>query len=157
MTNEYFQQMKVSFLEAHSPYICEESREQIEKAQTLEQFIGILHRYVHFKFFDQVPSLEWAQEWFGNYLPEANACGVYLNQIATVDNPKRDSFILLGKCHLNAILVRSQLFFFTLRDESELSLITYGSANATIRLKGDKAGCRTIHKSLYSRIKLHKI
>ncbi len=157
MTNEYFIMLKTSFVETHRPYLCEESMEMIAKAQTLSQFIDILHRFVHFKFFDRVPSLEWAQEWFGQYLPEANACGVYLNQIVTLNNPKQESIILLGKCHANAILVRPATFSFTLRDESHLSLITYGTACATVRLKGENATCSNMHRSIHSRIKIHKI
>ena len=157
MTNDYFKLLKASFIETHRQYICEESMEMIEQAKNLAQFIDILHRFVHFKFFDRVPSLEWCEEWFGKYLPEANACGVYLNQITTLDNPKQESIILLGKCHVNAILVRPATFYITLRDESHLSLITYGTACATIRLKGELTTFTNMHHSLHSRIKIHKI
>ena len=157
MSNDYLTRLKASFVETHRPYLCEESIRMIEKARTLAQFIDILHHFVHFKFFDQVPSLEWAHEWFDEYLQEANACGVYLDQITTLDNPKQESIILLGKCHVNAILVRPATFYITLRDESHLSLITYGTANATVRLKGEQTTFTNMHHSPYSRIKTHKI
>lgn len=149
--------MKASFVETHRPCICEESMAMIEKAKNIAQFIGILHRFVHFKYFDQVPRLEWCREWFGRNIEEANACGVWLDQIVTLDNPKQESIILLGKCHVNAILVRPTTFYFTLRDESHLSLITYGTACATVRLKGDTPTFTNMHRSIHSRIKTHKI
>ena len=157
MTNDYFQRLKTSFVETHKGMLCEESVAMIEKARDLAAFIDILHRFVHFKYFDNVPTLEWAHEWFDAYLPDANACGVYLDQIVTIDNPKPESIILLGKCQANAILVQPKNYYITLRDDSHLSLIAYGTACATVRLKGERVSFTNMHRSPHSRIKTHKI
>lgn len=157
MSTDYLERLKASFLEQHKPLLCEESVGMIEHAKTLEEFIAILHRFILFANFHSVPSLEWAREWFRDYLNEANACGVYLDQIITLDNPKQENIILLGKCHANAILVQPRTYYITLRDESHLALITYGSSCATVRLKGDKVTCTKMHYSPHSRIKIRNI
>ena len=156
MSNNYFEQLKQSFLVTYAADLCEESLADIANAKTVAAFIAVLHKYLHFLNYKAVPTAEWAREWFGRYLDEANANGVYLDQIIALDDT-HPSVVLLGRCVVNAVLVKSKTTCFTLQDESSLSLVTYGTANATVRLKSPQCTCEKIHCSPYSRIKIRRV
>ena len=157
MTAEYFNDLKADFLNTYAPILCDESLEDIQNATDVAAFIAVLHKYLHFLDFKAVPAVEWIRKWFGNYQHIANENGVYFDQILALSNPQANSIVLYGKCYINAIMISPKMTFFTLHDESQLSLVTYGTAHVTARLKSEACQVNKLHCSAYSRIKIRRV
>ncbi len=157
MNNAYFQRLKSNFLDTYAADLCEESIEDIQRATDVAAFIAVLHKYLHFLNFKSVPTADWAREWFSDYIDEANANGVYLDQIVALNNPDNDSIVLLGHCNVNVILAQPKTTYFTLQDDSRLSIVAYYSTCCKVRLKGTESKATVLHKSPYANIKIRKI
>lgn len=159
MNKNYFERMRADFLAQYGNSLCEESLDEVAGAQDLKTFIILLHRYMHYLCYKQmtVPTVEWVRKWFADYKVELNENGIFLDQIAAIENPTTDSVILFGASNINVILAKSQTIEFTLEDNSQLNIVAYYSAYCNVRLKGAESKATVIQKSPQSKIKIRKI
>lgn len=159
MSTNYYERMRADFLEHFGNSLCEESRDEVSVAKDLPTFIALLHRYMHYLCYKhlEVPTVEWAREWFADYKQELNENGVFLDQILALEEPTTDSVILLGATNINVIMTKSRTVEFTLENESTLNIVAYYSARCNVQLKGAASKANIVHKSPYANIKIRKI
>ena len=158
MSEDYFNIMRADFLEQFGSGLCEESIEQVKNAKYLGEFIALIHHYAHFLCRQRmtVPTVEWVRKWLSDYKEEANAHGVYIDQIKAIKDPQTDGVVLFGICNVTAVLTDTRVFEFVLEDSSCLQLIANEATSCTVRLKSSKTNVKVVYQSNYSRIKIRK-
>lgn len=155
MTTEYLEAMKADLLETYKDDLCEESIESIQNAHTLQEFIGVLHRYAAFLKYKAIPKIEWVRKWFADYKEEAQACGAYIDAIASVTNPTTP-IIAFGQSYITFIATKSEVYTITLQDTSECSIVAYYASFIKVRQK-DESKVKVLHKGKLSNVKIRKV
>ncbi len=155
MTQEQFTACKSNFLATYGEILCEDSLSAIEKANTPQAFIMLLHEFATFLRYKVLPSAEWARKWFGSDVETLNECGVYLDQTLALEDPQCQSLVLLGTSDVMVTLNKG-VHNITLQDESNVRLIVFGVARCTVREKG-KGHATEVYCENPKDIKIHKI
>lgn len=156
MTQEQFQRMKKDFLTTYQADLCEESREFVEKADTPQAFLRILGEFVAHIGMKDLPTIEWTRKWFKNDISLLNECGVYLDQVCTIENTDQPFIFLFGDCVVTFSQKRSHFCRIMARDNSKINLLLFAAGSTIVRLHGN-ASQYTIHKDYSHVLKIHKI
>lgn len=157
MNTAYFQRMKQDFLDTYRKDLCEDSLDDIHNANDVDTFIAILHKYLHFLKYKFIPTIDWARKWFLDYTEEINAHGVYLDQIVTITDHPSESVVLLGKCRANVFCTEPKTTYFTLQDESKISVFAYNYACCVVRLTAPTTDAMVMQQSPYAHIKIRRL
>lgn len=155
MTREYLEAMKADLLETYKSDLCEESVADIQNAQTLQKFIGILHKYAAFLTYKSIPRIDWVRKWFADYKQEAEQYGCYIDKIATITNPTTP-IIAYGRSYLSFIATKPHIYTITLQDESECTIVAYYVSIVNVRQK-DNSRAIVVHRDSQARIKIRKV
>lgn len=155
MTNEYLLAMKADLLSTYQADLCEDSIEDINRATTLQEFIGVLHTYSAFLMYKSIPKIDWVRKWFSDYKDEAEACGCYIDRIVTITNPAMP-IVAYGRSNISLIVTKAGLYNITLQDDSYCSIVSYYASMIRVRQK-DNSRAHIIHKDNRSIIKIRKV
>ena len=156
MTQEQLLLCKQDCLEVYKEYLCEESLDAINKAATPEEFVRILHQFAIFLAYKAIPKADWVRKWFNNEKDLLNQCGVYLDQIVSVNNPKEKSIVLLGMSDMQLLLSDADIWNVTVQDDSQLKLVLQGVVSCNVREKGTKE-TQIVYKDRFSRVKIRRV
>lgn len=147
---------KQDLLSTYKEQLCNESVASIKAAQTPEEFVNILHEFDTFLMYQALPDAEWSRKWFLGEKPLLNKCGVYLDQVVSINNPECRKLILMGDSHVTLTCSTPNIFNISLQECSTLNLITVGVTSVTVREKGT-GKANILLRSKQSIIKIHKI
>lgn len=151
---KYLEKMKADLLNTYKEELCEDSVEAIKNAETLPQFIGLLHKFSAYFNYKELPKIEWVRKWFNT--PElkqiANENGVYVDDIVSIVNPSTP-IVLMGDSKAMLVCTTQHFYQVITQDKSELSISTLGSCIVRVRKKNNSK-VSTLHKHNFSRIKI---
>lgn len=155
MKSEYLAAMKADLLETYKSDLCEDSIEAVQNAQTLQDFINVLHTYSAFLKYKSIPKIDWVRKWFADYKDEAEALGCYIDRVVSVTNPTTP-VIAYGRSNISLIVTKAGLYNITLQDDSYCSIVAYYASMIRVRQK-DNSQAHIIHQDNRSIIKIRKV
>lgn len=157
MTREYLELMKADLLAEYRAQLCEDSLDAIEKASTIEEFIGLLSKFSAFLNYKFIPEVWWVRKWFNN--PErkdiAESNGVYFEGIHVVTNPTKP-IVVMGDAQIMLTCTEPHLYRVTLQENSKCTITTFYACAVNVRQKGNSE-CKVLHKHNMSNIKIRKV
>ena len=155
MKSEYLAAMKADLLETYKSDLCEDSIEAVQNAQTLQDFINVLHTYSAFLKYKSIPKIDAVRKWFADYKDEAEALGCYIDRVVSVTNPTTP-VIAYGRSNISLIVTKAGLYNITLQDDSYCSIVAYYASMIRVRQK-DNSQAHIIHQDNRSIIKIRKV
>lgn len=155
MTHEKFIAMKSDLLGAYGRLFCEEALQEVQSADTAEGLVGVLHRYAFDMWKHKYIPTEWVRRWFAGEQEILNACGCYIDQQVSPNDPQAD-IVCFGSCRINLILKKPQRLRVLLQDDSHMNLCTYGVCMVSVYMR-DKASLYTAYQSQLSTVKKHQL
>ena len=147
--------MKADLLETYKSDLCEDSIEAVQNAQTLQDFINVLHTYSAFLKYKSIPKIDWVRKWFADYKDEAEALGCYIDRVVSVTNPTTP-VIAYGRSNISLIVTKAGLYNITLQDDSYCSIVAYYASMIRVRQK-DNSQAHIIHQDNRAIIKIRKV
>lgn len=155
MKSEYLAAMKADLLETYKSDLCEDSIEAVQNAQTLQDFINVLHTYSAFLKYKSIPKIDWIRKWFTDYRNEAEQYGCYIDRIVSITNPTQP-IVAFGTSNISLIVTKAGLYNITLQDDSYCSIVAYYASMIRVRQK-DNSQAHIIHQDNRSIIKIRKV
>lgn len=153
MTNDYYANLRADFVNTYKDELCEESLSLINKADTVEKFINILHLFIWNINVKPLPRHKWVKKWFINHLSLANSQGCYIDQIVSVTNPTCESIVCFGNTSLSLVITKPCSLSISLRDDSTLSICAFPVCLIKVRTT-DTSKVNILHKSRHAHIKI---
>lgn len=155
MKSEYLAAMKADLLETYKSDLCEDSIEAVQKAQTLQEFINVLHTYSAFLKYKSIPKIDWIRKWFTDHRNEAEQYGCYIDRIVSITNPTQP-IVAFGTSNISLVINKAGVYNITLHDDTYCSIVAYYTSMVRVRQK-DNSQVHVLHKSNSSIIKIRKV
>lgn len=151
------EQIKADMLTTFKDELCEESVIAINKASTMEEFIGLLSYFYTFLKYKELPTIEWVKKWFGNLelRKVARENGVYFDGWNSISNPTKP-IVVMGDAKLSVYIGDARVYNIYTKDSAVCEITTFSNCFVKVRQKA-QSKVNILHKHNLSRIKINKI